>query len=125
MRNKNGILIGLAVLIVGAVIGLAVPKHRAAATTPTPTPSASAVAPSKDIVIQAVDGQSALTAVEAQQSVEVKHYSFGDLVISINGLASTDTEGWTFYVNNVQSSVGAGDYMPKSGDKLEFRYEKF
>lgn len=126
MRNKNSILIAIAVLIVGGIAAFAVPKIKGTpAPTPTPTVAATATPQSTDITVNIEDGKTALAALEDQQKVEVKSYSFGDMVTSINGLAATDTEGWSFYVNGTLASVGAGDYTPKSGDRIEFRYEKF
>lgn len=125
MRTKNGILIGVLVLIVGGVAALTLPRiNSAPAATPTPTVSAS-VAPSRFITVQVEDGKTALAALQNQYKVDVTHYSFGDMVTGIGGLAATDTEGWSFYVNGTLASVGAGDYTPKAGDKIEFRYEKF
>ncbi len=31
---------------------------------------------------------------------------------------------WMYYVNDEMADVGIGDYVPKSGDEIEFRFEK-
>ena len=31
---------------------------------------------------------------------------------------------WMYYVNDEMADVGIGDYVPKDGDKIEFRFEQ-
>lgn len=72
------------------------------------------------------DGQSgvdALTLLKKHADVKTKHYSFGDLVASINGTPGNGPKYWIFYVNGKESLVGAGSYITKSSDKLEWRLQ--
>ena len=39
-------------------------------------------------------------------------YDFGDL------------SGWMFYINGEEASVGCGEYRPKDGDVIEWRYTR-
>jgi hypothetical protein len=70
-----------------------------------------------------VDGQNALTLLKRHAQVQTKHYSFGDQVIAINGTAGNGPKYWTFYVNGQESSVGAGSYVTKNSDKLEWKLQ--
>jgi len=80
--------------------------------------------PTTTVSYQGVDGKTALELLQASHQVEVKHYSFGDMVISIDGLAPDATHFWAFYVNDKQSEVGASAYVTKSSDVIEWRLEK-
>lgn len=59
-------------------------------------------------------------------TLDLKHYSFGDLVNGINGVMGNDATGfyWSFYVNGKMSDVGAGSYTLKAGDAIAWRYQK-
>ncbi len=78
------------------------------------------------ISYQGVEGQTALALLKAGHVVESTTYDFGDFVTSIDGQASDSaTNFWAFYVNGTQSTVGAGDYITKNGDVIEWRLEAF
>ena len=69
------------------------------------------------------DGVSALTLLKKHATVQTKHYSFGDMVTSINGTAGNGPKYWTFYVNGKQADVGAGSYTTKSSDTLMWKLQ--
>ena len=48
--------------------------------------------------------------------------TYGKYITSINGVASTDTLYWAFYLNGISSPVGVGSYHVQKGDKLTFKY---
>lgn len=70
-----------------------------------------------------VDGKTALELLKEKATVNTQDSSIGTFVLSINGVANTDTYYWMFYVNGELSSVGADQYVTKAGDKIEWRYE--
>lgn len=59
-------------------------------------------------------------------TLDIKTYSFGDLVNGINGVTGNDKTGyyWSFYVNGTMSTVGASAYTVKAGDTIAWRYQK-
>jgi len=65
-------------------------------------------------------GQNALALLKKHASVQTHHYSFGDMVVSINGVKGTGPKYWTFYVNGKEASVGAGNYATKNSDLLKW-----
>lgn len=66
---------------------------------------------------------SVLSVLQKTQSVETKHYDFGDLVESVDGRKNgTDQKYWTFKVNGVDSPVGAGAYQLQAGDQIEWKF---
>ncbi|MCU0667146.1 MAG: DUF4430 domain-containing protein [Patescibacteria group bacterium] len=79
----------------------------------------------KIVKYDGIDGQTALNLLNQYTTVETKEYpGLGEYVVSINGLASDTTSNyWAFYINNESSQVGAGDYITKLGDKIEWRLE--
>ncbi len=78
-------------------------------------------------LVEVPRGTSALAALqkaaeENNFTVGTKHYDFGDLVDSINNVASTGKKFWLFSVNGEAASVGAGAYTVNDGDTVEFVY---
>jgi hypothetical protein len=68
-------------------------------------------------------GADALTLLKKYAQVQTKHYSFGDMVSSINGVTGNGPKYWTFYVNGKEASVGAGAYSTKSTDVLAWKLQ--
>ncbi|MBI3952731.1 MAG: DUF4430 domain-containing protein [Candidatus Doudnabacteria bacterium] len=76
------------------------------------------------ITYQGVEGKTALELLKASHQVETKSYSFGDMVVAIDGVSPDQTKAfWSFYVNGSQAQVGAGSYVTKSGDVIEWKLE--
>ncbi len=50
--------------------------------------------------------------------------SLGFFVDEINGQKNAKGFYWTLYVNGVYSTVGASQYVVKTGDVIEWKYEK-
>src|SRR5688500_4240415 len=56
--------------------------------------------PATVITYQGQDGKTALEILKTTHQVEVKSYSFGDMVVSIDGIAPNPaTHFWAMYVN--------------------------
>ena len=70
-----------------------------------------------------VEGQTALELLKQYVKVETKHYDFGDLVTSINGTPGNGPKYWSFYVNGQLSEVGAGTYISKDSDTIEWKLQ--
>ena len=68
-------------------------------------------------------GQNALTLLKKHATIATKHYSFGDMVTSIDGMKGAGPKYWTFYVNGKMAEVGAGSYVTKAGDTLMWRLQ--
>lgn len=75
------------------------------------------------ISYRGVEGQNALSLLKKHATVQTKHYSFGDMVESINGTKGTGPKYWTFYINGKMASVGAGTYTTKSSDQLMWKLQ--
>lgn len=48
------------------------------------------------------------------------------MMTELEGISQDKDEGyyWMYYVNGEMADVGIEDYVPKAGDKIEFRFEK-
>lgn len=80
----------------------------------------------KSVAHDGVADKTALETLKSLTFVGTKATSFGEMVISINNReADSSSEYWAFYVNGKLASEGAGTYKAVSGDKIEWRLEKF
>ncbi len=72
-------------------------------------------------------GTTALDLTQQRMAVSVKGEGSNAYVVGINGrdADSSKKEYWAFYVNGKLSDVGAGSYQLKSGDKIEWKIEKY
>lgn len=66
-------------------------------------------------------GETALDLLKSTSMVEVKSYSFGDMVIGISGKSADSKHFWELFVNGKSSNVGASAYILKDGDKIEWK----
>lgn len=76
-----------------------------------------------NIQYQGVKGQTALDLLKQKASVQTKHYKFGDMVTSINGVSGNGPKYWSFYVNGKMSDVGASTYITKNSDQIEWKLQ--
>ncbi len=66
----------------------------------------------------------ALQLLQMNNSVNATNSAYGAFVNCINDVCSTNDYYWMYYVNGKAASVGAGSYLVKGNDTIEFRYEK-
>jgi hypothetical protein len=123
LTNIIAIIILAAILIIGgSLLGSHVVKKQANASVAglenqfQPTVL-------KTIDYNGEDGKNALELLQATHEIKIQDSTLGTFVISIDGTANTDTAYWMFYVNDSLATVGANDYVTKSTDKIEWRYE--
>jgi hypothetical protein len=78
-----------------------------------------------EITYQGVPNRTALELLKENAEVETQTFEgLGELVVSINGQASTNDRFWVFYINGEPAQEGAGSYVTKSSDTLSWRYEE-
>jgi hypothetical protein len=129
MRDKhssNKILVTIIALVV-AVLGttgavIATQGHDKAVSV-TPHTQQQQKSTFTQLSYQGKSGQTALALLKKHAKVTTKQYSFGPMVESINGVASSGSKYWTLYVNGAQSQVGAGAYTTKDGDSITWKLE--
>ena len=76
-----------------------------------------------EISYKGQSGKDALTLLKTHAQVQTKHYSFGDLVTAINGATGNGPKYWTFYINGKEAQLGAGTYVTKSTDMLDWKLQ--
>lgn len=106
----------------GAVEG----AETVAVTVPLTITKAADTTTTYDITVDAETSALALleqAAADKQFVVDTKTYDFGVMVEGIDGVKADNTHFWSFYINGTPASVGAGEYKPQSGDRIEFRFE--
>ncbi len=69
------------------------------------------------------NGVNAYVLLQKHATVQAKHYSFGYLVTSIDGVVGNGPKYWTFYVNDKQASVGASSYVTKNSDRITWKLQ--
>lgn len=72
-------------------------------------------------------GENALDLTKKIATVITKGEGVNAYVTTINGkkAKAENKEFWAFYINGKQSTVGAGGYQLKNGDKIEWKIEKY
>ncbi len=73
-----------------------------------------------DTVFAALDG----LAKEMNLDVKTKQYDFGILVEKIGQSENTTDKAWMYYVNGSPGNVAGDKYELKTGDRIEWKYEK-
>jgi hypothetical protein len=119
-KTKSVILAAIAVVIVG---GMGVSAYIANSPSRKVDVSKNSQQQAVYIKYSGQDGQNALILLKKHAQVQTKHYSFGDLVTSIDGTVGNGPKYWTFYLNGKEASVGAGSYTTKSTDKIEWKLQ--
>lgn len=71
--------------------------------------------------------KTALELTKENTKVVTKGDGVNAYIVEINGRLAEDSkkEFWAFYVNGKQAEVGAGSYILKEGDKIEWRIETY
>jgi hypothetical protein len=80
--------------------------------------------PSSVIEYKGEDGKNALELLKATHRVDAQHYSFGDLVTGIDGIAPDPNHFWAMYVNGEFSQVGASAYVTKNSDTIRWQIDE-
>ena len=62
---------------------------------------------------------------DACQSQKMAYTEQDGMYISFQGITSTDTDGWLFYLNDELPDRGANDVTVSDGDVVEFRYVNY
>jgi hypothetical protein len=91
------------------------------AAVPSPSPSPPAANERLLIAYNGEEGKTALDILKARAQVRTSTSSLGELVEEINGMKSSEHEHLLFFVNGEMSKVGAGGYVTKQSDRIEWK----
>lgn len=109
----------VALVLAGGIVGAVVansPSHKSHVTLNSQNQITS-------ISYRGQNGQDALSLLKKHARVEAKHYSFGDLVTSINGTPGNGPKYWTLYDNGKMAQVGASSLITKNSDNIEWKLQ--
>lgn len=71
---------------------------------------------------QVKENTTALALLKTSHQVETKDFgSLGEMVVSVDGMTARVDQFWAFYVNGKLANVGAGSYILKNSDKVEWK----
>lgn len=73
---------------------------------------------------EVIEGDTVLDLLIKTKNPEIKEYSFGKAVESIDGIKNgMDKKYWIYSVNGKEANVGAGDYKLTQGDKIVWEHK--
>ena len=124
MKIKTTVLIIIAVLVVS--VGGTIFVLREVHSSPRPAASTPAPAQQSDNLVHfsAEPDKSVLEQLTGKAVVETKDSQYGLYVDSINGKKNGDGgKYWVFYVDGKLASIGAGEYITKGGENIEWKFE--
>lgn len=116
MKTARSIIICLLSLLMSAC------AQRASVKTPAAA-SSDKTAREERLVIayEGEDGKTALELLKARARVRTATSQLGELVVEINGVSSGDGHNLIYYVNGSMAMTGAGNYVTKNGEKIEWK----
>jgi hypothetical protein len=111
------------IFILSWMIAIAACAQRPPVKTPNTATASPTQAQNERTVIayEGEDGKTALEILKARARVRTSASQLGELVEEINGVNNGDGYYLIYYVNGVKPTVGAGNYMTKNGDKIEWK----
>lgn len=68
----------------------------------------------------------AMNSLSEQRRITFKSVLYpglGEFINEINGIKNTSDQFWLYYVNGTLGSMGAGSYVLKDGDVIEWKFE--
>jgi hypothetical protein len=119
LKSKLTIIVAL-VVVIGAGAGVGVYEHSQSGHVKT---VANAQHKLTQISYSGKNGVNAFTLLQKYATIQSKHYSFGEFVTSINGVAGNGPKYWTLYVNGRQATVGASAYVTKNSDTITWKLQ--
>ncbi len=125
--KKQILIIATAVVIVGSgVIGLSLlEKDGSKQPAPSSQDTTQQQTPNNEVSYKGEDSKDALTLLRQSHKIEAKSYEgLGELVTSIDGVASDSKHFWAFYVNGQPSQIGAGAYITKSSETITWKLDE-
>lgn len=72
-----------------------------------------------------IEGKTALELLKANHRVETKNYAgLGEFVTGIDGKMADHKHFWAFYANGKMAQEGAGAYLTRDGEFIEWKLEE-
>jgi hypothetical protein len=122
-ENNEGVMKTHRVILLAILLALSGSLNACARRAVAPTPQASQPVREERLVIayEGEDGKAALELLKVRAQVRTSVSQLGELVEEINGIRSGNGHNLIFYVNGTMAKTGAGNYVTKKGDKIEWK----
>jgi hypothetical protein len=118
LKTKVTVVIVALAVVIGSGVGIGAYAHDHSTHVKTVSNSQHQLT---QISYDGKNGDNAYALLQQYATVKAKHYSFGYLVTSINGIVGNGPKYWTFYVNGKEASVGASSYVTKDSDTIMWK----
>jgi hypothetical protein len=118
---------GFKSVLITILLSLIIAISACAQRSPVKTPSAPTASPTQAqnerivIAYEGEEGKTALEILKARARVRTSTSQMGELVEEINGVNNGNGYYLIYYVNGAQAKVGAGNYITKNDDKIEWK----
>jgi hypothetical protein len=97
-------------------------RHNVATKPVPPTPANQPARTERSVVTYAgEDGKTALELLKQKAKTQTQTFSFGELVVEINGVRSGNGYDFLYYVNGAMVKTGAANYVTKTGEQIEWK----
>jgi len=110
------------------IIGLALTltlcacAQRASVNAPKAAPAATPARKERLVIAyEGEEGKTALELLKSRASVRTSSSQLGELVEEINGVRSDNGSYLIYYINGSMAKTGAGNYLTKTGDRIEWK----
>lgn len=123
-----GIISGLILIVILGLIGILVgPIAETNKTNEEIAGLEAQIAPKtiKTVSYEGQEGKTALELLKETHKIQTQESSMGVFVSSIDDTENQSDTFWMLYVDGKLASVGADQYKTKTGEKIEWRFEKF
>ena len=116
--NKTRII--AIVIVVLAIVGIG---YYVSSSKREQTPQTIEAEQQKTITYSGQDGKSVCDILKENHKVEATESSFGEMVKSVDGLASTDNEFWLYSINGVPGEVSCDKQITIPSDQILWEYK--
>src|SRR5262245_34594599 len=96
--------------------------QRASINAPKAAPAATPARVERLVIAyEGEDGKTALELLKSRARVRTRSSQLGELVEEINGVRSDNDYYLFYYINGSMAKTGAGNYLTRNGDKIEWK----
>jgi len=120
--RKMSMKIALSIAALALSLTLCACAQRVSVNAPKAAPAAT---PEREerlvIAYEGEEGKTALELLKSRASVRTSSSQLGELVVEINGIRSDNGCYLIYYINGSMARTGAGNYLTKTGDRIEWK----
>src|SRR5262245_25763378 len=120
--RKMAMKIALTIAALALSLTLCACAQRASVNAPKAAPAATPAREERLVIAyEGEDGKTALELLKSRARVRTSSSQLGELVEEINGVSAGKDWRLLYYVNGSMAKTGAGNYVTKKGDKIEWK----